>query len=274
MSIIVTDEPMLPAWAEISSSSDEELYERFQSSPHQFPSPSLLNPIDVRLIASDAVMRLGPLRDSEVFTMGYVRETSTVPVPAVLRYFEMGVFKALVMQYIPGKTLADSWAELRHIRQLRRVRVPDTLTKTTFPGPIASEPQMCYGPMFSEYGAGPFASYDELTVWFMHKLDVNRRIRNFPPAPMTFDSSLPLVLTHLDLFPSNIILGDDGQVWLIDWEFAGFYPQWFEYASMREGWEILGRWQKSIVGFMAGYYERQLQFISCIGWALNTGVLL
>lgn len=108
----------------------------------------------------------------------------------------------------------------------------------------------------------------------MHKLEVNRRIRNFPKEPMTFDSSMPLVLTHLDLFPSNIILGDDGRVWLIDWEFAGYYPQWFEYASMREGWEILGRWQKWIVGFMAGFYERQLHFIGCIGWALNTGILL
>lgn len=96
--------------------------------------------------------------------MGYVREASTIPVPAVLRYFDVGVFKALVIQYVPGKTLADSWGELSlwrkflviwtirgHIRQLRRVRVPDTLRKATFPGPIASEPQMCYGPMFTEY---------------------------------------------------------------------------------------------------------------------------
>ena len=96
--------------------------------------------------------------------MGYVREASTIPVPAVLRYFDVGVFKALVIQYVPGKTLADSWGELSlwrkflviwtirgHIRQVRRVRVPDTLRKATFPGPIASEPQMCYGPMFTEY---------------------------------------------------------------------------------------------------------------------------
>lgn len=92
---------------------------------------------------------------------------------------------------------------------------------------------------------------------------------------MTFDSSMPLVLCHLDLFPSNIILGDDGQVWFIDWEMAGFYPQWFEYAAMREGWEILDRrWQKWIVWFMAGFYEKQLRFICAIGWALNLGILL
>ena len=110
----------------------------------------------------------------------------------------------------------------------------------------------------------------------MHKLEVNRRITKFPPDSwrMTFDSSLPLVLTHLDIHPNNIIIGDDGRVWLIDWEFAGFYPQWFEYASMREGWDILGKWKVWILGFMAGFYEKQLDFIACIHWALNTGVLL
>lgn len=108
----------------------------------------------------------------------------------------------------------------------------------------------------------------------MHKLDVNRRITKYPPGPMTFDASLPLVLTHLDLHPGNIIVGDDGRVWLIDWEHAGFYPQWFEYASMVEEWDFLGRWERWVLGFIAGFYERQLQFIGSIGWALNTGVLL
>ena len=110
----------------------------------------------------------------------------------------------------------------------------------------------------------------------MHKLEVNRRITKFPPDSwrMTFDSSLPLVLTHLDIHPNNIIIGDDGRVWLIDWEFAGFYPQWFEYTSMRDAWDILGKWKVWILGFMAGFYEKQLRFIASISWALNTGVIL
>jgi hypothetical protein len=27
-------------------------------------------------------------------------------------------------------------------------------------------------------------------------------------------------------------LGTDGKAWLLDWGFAGMYPQWFEYASI------------------------------------------
>lgn len=37
---------------------------------------------------------------------------------------------------------------------------------------------------------------------------------------------------------------------------------------------FLGRWERLVLGFVAGFYERQLRFIASVGWALNTGVLL
>lgn len=42
----------------------------------------------------------------------------------------------------------------------------------------------------------------------------------------------PLVLTHSDMNMHNILVGDDGKIWLIDWAWSGFFPNWFEYASM------------------------------------------
>ncbi|KAI0640045.1 kinase-like domain-containing protein [Trametes polyzona] len=286
-------DPQLKTWNELSALSDDELYDHFYSSGQKFPASSLVNTVDVRRIASDAVMRAGSVRDSEILTMLLVREASTIPVPAVRRVIKCGEYNSVVVDYIPGRPLEDCWQSLTlwqrlriiwtirdYVRQLRRIRVPDTLRKSTFPGPLAPEPRECYGSMFTVYGAGPFASYEELTAWFMHKLDVNRRIRHYPPDddPITFDSSLPLVLTHGDMHPGNFIVGDDGQLWLIDWELSGFYPQWFEYLAMRNagGWgpEMFGRWWLWVLGFMAGFYERQLRFIASIGWALNTGVFL
>ncbi|GLB36840.1 putative choline/ethanolamine kinase [Lyophyllum shimeji] len=242
----------LPTWDHLSSSSDEALFKAFEDTPYRFPSPWLINPVSIRRIATDAVMR------------------TTIPIPAVRRVLGADQMSGIIIDYIPGRTLAHCWPALTfwqrvriiwiirgYIRQLRRVRPTKAGSRALFPGPVANEPEECIGPMFTEYGAGPFASYEELTAWFMHKLDVNRRVTKYPPESqrMAFDSSLPLVLTHLDLHPNNVIVGDDGRVWLIDWETAGFYPQWFEYASMRAGWDILGRWK-------------------LIGWALNTGALL
>lgn len=102
-------------------------------------------------------------------------------------------------------------------------------------------------------------------------LEENRNWGYGPRENITFDSSLPLVLTHLDLLPQNIIVGADSRVYVIDWETAGFYPQWFEYVGMMQGWDILGRgrWRRLIVGFIAGFYERQAQFFRSIQWAVN-----
>ncbi|PCH40714.1 hypothetical protein WOLCODRAFT_99149 [Wolfiporia cocos MD-104 SS10] len=232
-------------------------------------------------------MKCGDVNDSEPLAISLVRESTTIPVPAVRRYLTVNGNNAIVMDYILGQTLENCWGQLgfwrrlrvvwtirRYIRQLQRVLVPGTPRSKQFPGRIGNEPQLCYGPMFSVYGGGPFASYDELTSWFMHKLDVNQRIKKTPVEDFTFDSSLPLVLTHLDLNPRNLMIDHDSYVWLIDWEHAGFYPQWFEYVAMLNGWEMLGRWRGWILGFMAGLYRRQTSFIAKISWAIETGHFL
>lgn len=51
-------------------------------------------------------------------------------------------------------------------------------------------------------------------------------------VPIEFTKPEPLVFVHNDLHMGNIILGNDGRVWLLDWECAGFYPQFFEYTAM------------------------------------------
>ena len=108
----------------------------------------------------------------------------------------------------------------------------------------------------------------------MRMLDVNKKIRKTPKEDTPFDSSLPLVLTHLDLHPQNLILSPDGRLWVVDWEYAGFCPQWFEYYEMMLGtpWNILGsrRWKRWIIGFIAGFYEKQAKFLYGIAWALGT----
>ncbi len=144
--------------------SDEELYNVFERSTHSFPSPSALNEVEVRRIATDAVMRVGNLYDSEVLAMRLVRENTTIPIPNIRRVFDMPVSRAMVLDYIPGKTLEECWPALGlwrrlriiwtlrgYIRQLRRIQPRDTLRRIAFPGPFGSEPQMCYGPMFTEY---------------------------------------------------------------------------------------------------------------------------
>ncbi|KAJ1963866.1 hypothetical protein GGI12_001793 [Dipsacomyces acuminosporus] len=39
------------------------------------------------------------------------------------------------------------------------------------------------------------------------------------------------VLTHADLKPSNILVDEDCNVYIIDWECCGFYPEYWEYTK-------------------------------------------
>ncbi|EIW85695.1 hypothetical protein CONPUDRAFT_48136, partial [Coniophora puteana RWD-64-598 SS2] len=281
----------LPSWIDISSFADEELFSLFDKSERRLSESTYFICTSVRQIASDAVMKSG-IQDSEPLTMDLVRASSHIPVPAVLRVLRAGSRQAVVMEYITGETVENCWGKLglwqrlrvvwsirSYIQQLRRILVSNTHQGTHFPGPIGDEPRLCYASFLVTLsmanlflkGGGPFHSYDELTQWFNHKVEATRRFSGALPPELSFDSSFPLVLTHFDISPRNVIVDDNSRVWLIDWEHAGFYPQWFEYSALYNGWTLGGRWKRWMVGFMAGFYERQANFISKIGWAIHTG---
>ena len=68
----------------------------------------------------------------------------------------------------------------------------------------------------------------------------------------------------------NIILGDDGQLWIIDWDLAGFYPIFFEYIGIRIMEKLMppsfNRWVPFITGRWdgRGHYD----FVCRVGWAM------
>ncbi|KAI9820415.1 MAG: hypothetical protein M1832_003748 [Thelocarpon impressellum] len=65
-----------------------------------------------------------------------------------------------------------------------------------------------------------------------------------PETPSKF------VMTHHDLAPRNLLVDPAGQLWLLDWDLAGWYPRYFEYAAMQNfqvpphwNWLALLRWR-------------------------------
>lgn len=131
-----------------------------------------------------------------------------------------------------------------------------------------------YHPEYDHQGAGPFATYAEFTAWWNHKLDVSQREEKAPLSVASFDDTMPLVLTHFDLVRRNLILDDANRLWVIDWGCSGFYPKWFESLGMMFDWKDAGRFGHWLVRFVAGYYQKQREFIGHVSWALSTGYLI
>jgi thiamine kinase-like enzyme len=81
-----------------------------------------------------------------------------------------------------------------------------------------------------------------------------------------------LVMCHMDLHPRNVILDSQGNAWLIDWEYAGMYPPYFETATvLRYGREAYFRGLLDLLGDKA--YEEENSRLFSISFALTTGAL-
>ena len=114
------------------------------------------------------------------------------------------------------------------------------------------------------YRRGPFESYEDFARIFNDGIDVVKVMWEKGGTDTSqlygkMDDSEPLVLTHHDLNPRNIMVGDDGRLWLIDFGWSGLYPPWVEFVSMR----IQAERAKHLVGWSAmiplvcGWYRDQ-----------------
>ena len=158
-----------------------------------------------------------------------VSET-TLPVPRVRRVMKGQWSFLIVMDYIP---LAHIWPTLstwrkirvaftlrRYVCQLRRLKA----SATTPPGSLSAQgARRCESPIFGRVQSdrGLFSTYSELSAFFnkRHQMAMNckKLPRDDPSRNDLFDNSEPLVLTHRDLNLRNIIVGEDGLLWIVDW---------------------------------------------------------
>lgn len=281
----------LKPWSEIEHLSNEALIELFEQSTSELHQYDDLGTTRVRLIASDTIIKFPSQSESEAIAVQLVEKHTSILVPAVRRFIP-GCYEGenyLVMEYIPGRLLKDCWSELslwrnlvitwtlrRYVRQLRTVPFWP-YGQDSRPGPVGAEPQCCElapGEIFTLQGAGPFATYAEFTAWWDHKLAVSQREERAPLSVPSFDDTMPLVLTQFDLARRNLILDDANRLWVIDWGCSGFYPKWFESLGMMFDWKHAGRFGHWLVRFVAGYYQKQREFIGHVSWALSTGYLI
>jgi aminoglycoside phosphotransferase len=151
-----------------------------------------------------------------------------VRVPKVYRYFESETddpFGYLFMEHIPGQILGEVDLEERKDILPRIANIITHLgqIKSPTPGPIdESEP---FGYVWGDYGARTaFYSVEDLNVYMNSRLEYRNDTIDLTPHPF--------VLCHGDICRRNIICGNDGSICFLDWAYAGFYPRFFELATI------------------------------------------
>lgn len=156
----------------------------------------------------------------------------------------------IVMEYIEGDVLRDVWEDMdderrqKIISQLKGFMDELRSIKGDFIGSV--DGTACEDPVFcAELGTfGPYKTEEEFNDGLTRAMKLARD-DSWVDQIARFIKAMPrheVVLTHSDFSPRNIIVRGDQVVGIIDWEMAGFYPDYWEYikALYHPDWQ--SRW--------------------------------
>ena len=185
-----------------------------------------------------------------------------------------------VMDRIHGTTLEDVWTKLGWIRtvrlalQLRRfISLLRSVTSSTAGSLATGECRSFW--LQDRYGLPARARPEDLASFLQFWTgftSIRQAIKAAAYVSVDPKRGTPLipksfVFTHHDLAPRNILLASSGQLWLLDWDYAGFYPISFEYASMQnfhvpEGWDLFARLRWHLFTWITvGWYEQHARLL-------------
>jgi len=177
------------------------------------------------------------------------------------------------MEFVDGECLEESWpsmnseqktciaSQLRDILTVMRSAPLDQCKIGGFDGPVRD----CR--VFSDYVGGPFGSKAEFNGFVLDFL------RGTPvPIRKTLTGALGssdhrVVFTHGDLAPRNIVVKDGCVQALLDWEYAGWYPEYWEYVKFFDRPTGCKDWKHyAEVMFDTPYPAESLTFQALVRW--------
>ncbi|KAG8158631.1 hypothetical protein KVR01_011753 [Diaporthe batatas] len=177
-------------------------------------------------------------------------QTQGILVPEIYSTFEYGERFFIVMEYIPGRTLAQlvrqpGWESqetslsnsiARAIRLLMSIKPPSGQK----PGPVGGG--YIRHPLFKDHMSYlEYSSVDELEA-HLNKVST-LKFKDSPTVCLERD----LCFYYSDFFAGNFIFTDSGGLCVIDFDQAGFLPQSFMMFAMSESRWYPGHWIKDIL---------------------------
>ncbi|KAJ8119445.1 hypothetical protein ONZ43_g3600 [Nemania bipapillata] len=186
---------------------------------------------------------------TEGATMKYLAENTSIPVPK-------GESLPLAWDSLSEESLEDVFTQLKGIfQELRSLTPPPGTGVESCAGGSMYDHRMSR----QDYRFGPFKTINEFHLWLRRDFkleDIKDRPRDqdwHDLAEMTKQQDGPWPppkFSHGDLNPTNILVRDGKVVGIIDWEFSGWYPDYWEYTSAWFGNVIREGWQRKIDKFL------------------------
>jgi len=199
-----------------------------------------------------------------------------LPVPRVHEFKQTADAEISIrMDFVEGRTLEEMWPDmsmeekqaicqqLQGILQTMRSIQSGTGTIGSCSGGIVRDCRR-----ISEYTSGPLSDEGSFNN---SVCDLNKN------TPKTIRSALArrlrtdhrIVFTHGDLTQHNIIVKDNKIVGLVDWEYAGWYPEYWEYVKFFERYSKNKDWKDYATRIFPQTYDDELvDFQAIARWQL------
>ncbi|KAG6012339.1 hypothetical protein E4U43_007837 [Claviceps pusilla] len=184
----------------------------------------------------------GPCRPTEVEGLRYIAEHTTIPVPKV---FAVHIDEGCIyveMSYIKGQTLGAACrslsteqknvitAELKqYLTILRELPPPvEDQVSSAFQNPTRDfrVGQNLFGPVSLEEFHGVVRGHIVME-------DIEQYIGE--DVVKLHTTPYQICFTHADLAPRNIIVRNGHVAAIVDWDFSGWYPEYWEYIKAHWG---------------------------------------
>ncbi|GIJ82953.1 hypothetical protein Asppvi_001470 [Aspergillus pseudoviridinutans] len=213
-------------------------------------------------ISNNLVVKSGNIRSHEAQTLRFIAANTTIPVPKVhdIRWQD-GQAESIVMDYMPGKRLDEAWPSLdsnqklsiadelhSYINQLRNL-------KGDYIGAV-DRGKAIIG-QFSSIEGGPFDSEQQFNEFILGDIVPSAPdiLRHYAKFALLDDHRI--VFTHADFAPRNILVEEGRVTAILDWKYAGWYPEYWEYVQALRQLRPMKDWPEYLGRILPPQYERE-----------------
>jgi hypothetical protein len=219
-----------------------------------------LGPRVVRV--SEARIIKGPCDSAELETLKYVAQYTSVPVPKVYSTYDANGRLYIEMEYFEGQTLQAALAnhllssvekkavveELAgYIRQLRLLGPPQR-------GVASAEFKQCTDCRIGYTPVGPFLTHGEFHSFLREFISLESCTRVYGESvTLCHIRQYRTSFSYADPFPRNVIVRGGKIVATIDWQFAQWYPEYWEYTKAHFGLLDMPDWYAEFQRAVARY---------------------
>jgi tRNA A-37 threonylcarbamoyl transferase component Bud32 len=189
---------------------------------------------------------------NEALALRFVKEHTTIPVPELVS----SDWDRVTMEYVEGQTLKQAWPVLTpEQRSGIMAQLSDYLAQLRAMGGIHLGRLDGHGvvvPNIMTRCGGPFGSLVEFHDWLANPPKRGHAESIYWHEITTqLGADYPIIFTHGDVAARNIMVRDGRIVAILDWEYAGWYPAYWDYVFTMRGldnvdWETLGRYAPSL----------------------------